>query len=198
MSLELALGLSLGLSAGVAPGPLVALIVQRTLEGGFWRGLRVAVAPLLSDLPIVGLSLWLVGQVPAAGLLVLRIAGSLFIAWLAVEAWRRAGTSRAAGPVTVTARRDLAHGVLINLLNPHPYLFWATVGGPIVIGAWRDGRTGGVVVFLAAFYGLLVGGKVAVAAVVTRLRGRSQVLRARSGRLAAILLGAAGGLLWVS
>ena len=60
------LGFSLGLSAGLAPGPLLALVIQRSLHGGLTSGLRVALAPLITDLPIVILALLLVGRLPRA------------------------------------------------------------------------------------------------------------------------------------
>ena len=27
----------------------------------------------------------------------------------------------------------------MNLLNPHPYLFWIGIGGPTLLGAWDEG-----------------------------------------------------------
>ena len=50
---DLVVALTLGLAAGVSPGPLLALVVSATLERGFGAGLRVASAPLVTDLPII-------------------------------------------------------------------------------------------------------------------------------------------------
>ena len=76
------LGLSLGLSAGLAPGPLLALVIQRSLQNGLASGLRVALAPLITDLPIVALAFFVVGRLPQAGLDVMLGVGGLFVLWL--------------------------------------------------------------------------------------------------------------------
>lgn len=53
MSEALLAGLLLGLAAGLAPGPMLALTVTQSLRHGARAGLRVAMAPLLTDLPII-------------------------------------------------------------------------------------------------------------------------------------------------
>ncbi len=51
------IGLGLGLAAGVSPGPLLTLVVSSTLARGFGAGLRVALAPVLTDAPIIVLAI---------------------------------------------------------------------------------------------------------------------------------------------
>lgn len=46
-------GVLLGLSSGLAPGPLLALVASETLRHGVRAGVRVALAPLITDLPII-------------------------------------------------------------------------------------------------------------------------------------------------
>ncbi len=60
---------------------------------------------------------------------------------------------------------------MVNLLSPHPWIAWATALGPLTLTAWSETRLGGVG-FVAAFYVLLVGAKVAVALLVARGRHR--------------------------
>ena len=45
----------------------------------------------------------------------------------------------------------------MNLLNPNPYIFWGTVGGPIVIDGWTESRTNAIA-FLVGMYLFLIGG----------------------------------------
>jgi threonine/homoserine/homoserine lactone efflux protein len=52
--------------------------------------------------------------------------------------------------------------VLVNLLNPHPWLFWMTVGAAMLARA-RTVSGWAVAGFLAMFYLLLVGSKMLLA-----------------------------------
>ncbi|MCD6225405.1 MAG: hypothetical protein J7K32_07820 [Deltaproteobacteria bacterium] len=49
-------GTILGLSAGLIPGPLLTLVISETLRHNIKAGIKIAVAPLLTDLPIIGLT----------------------------------------------------------------------------------------------------------------------------------------------
>ena len=69
-------GLTLGFAAGISPGPLMTLVITRTLERGLGAGLRVAVAPLLTDLPIIAASLIFFAALPSALEILLTIGGS--------------------------------------------------------------------------------------------------------------------------
>lgn len=60
----LGLGLSMGLSAGISPGPLLALVITASLRSGLKGGLLVALAPLITDAPIIILSVVLANRLP--------------------------------------------------------------------------------------------------------------------------------------
>ncbi len=162
----------LGLSAGLSPGPLLVLLVSETLRHGLGAGVRVAVAPLLTDLPIVALALLALGSLadvaPVMG--ALSLTGAAFIAWLGWGGlrYRAAGGDQAPAPA-----RPLAKAVLTNFLNPNPYLFWLLVGAPTVLQAWRLSAAAAVA-FVTVFYLLLVGCKVTIAVLVHRSRGLLQ------------------------
>jgi threonine/homoserine/homoserine lactone efflux protein len=68
------------------------------------------------------------------------------------------------------APQSILRGMVVNALSPHPYLFWLTLLGPQLLAATRDG-VWAVLAFLGIFYGLLVGLKLALAVIVSRLRG---------------------------
>ena len=128
----------------------------------------MAAAPLVTDLPIVAVALVAVDRLGHAdGVLgVVALLGAGCLAYLAYES---VTAELAVGGGSVTAPRSLQKGVLANLLNPHPYLFWLTVGAPIVWQAWTMspwGATG----FLVVFYFCLVGSKMVVALLVGRGR----------------------------
>jgi threonine/homoserine/homoserine lactone efflux protein len=65
--------------------------------------------------------------------------------------------------------RSLQKGILVNALSPHPYLFWFSVGGPIIIKAMKVSQPAAIL-FIGSFYVLLVGAKIFLAVVVSRSR----------------------------
>jgi threonine/homoserine/homoserine lactone efflux protein len=166
----LGLGLLLGVSAGMSPGPLLALVLSQTLRFGAGAGVRVALAPLITDLPIVVGAVLLVGVVPTAGWLpsAIAAAGGVFVAYLAIDTWR---TQPVEEGLVDRAPRSWTRRVVVNFLSPHPYLFWLAVGAPTLLAAVaRDGAAGGAG-FLVGFYGGLVGSKIVVALATARARG---------------------------
>jgi threonine/homoserine/homoserine lactone efflux protein len=167
----LGIGAVLGLAAGLAPGPLLALVLAQAIRYGTREGVRVAAAPLITDLPIVLLATALVAAAAeaAAGLLgAISLAGAAFVAYLGVDAIRTTGVD--AGPAD-EAPRSWTRGAVVNALSPHPYLFWIAVGAPTLIRAWGDGPLAAAA-FLVGFYACLVGAKMAVAVVAGRSGGR--------------------------
>ncbi len=84
MPAALLLGLSLGLGAGLSPGPLLTLVITATLERGFGAGLRVALAPFITDLPIILATLLFLNSLPEVAVVGLTLAGGLFVLYLGV------------------------------------------------------------------------------------------------------------------
>lgn len=164
-------GMVLGLAAGLAPGPLLALVLAQSIRYGTREGLKVAAAPLITDVPIVILSVALVGAAASAatGLLgAISLAGAIFVAYLGIESLRTTGVE-AGRPDE--APRSWARGATVNALSPHPYLFWITVGAPVLLLAWEQGPLAAAA-FLAGFYACLVGAKMVLAVVAGRSGGR--------------------------
>ena len=181
----LATGVVLGLAAGFAPGPLLALVLAQSIRFGTREGLRVAAAPLITDVPIVILATALVvaAAETAGGLLgAISLAGAAFVTYLGIESLRATGV-QAGRPDE--APRSWARGALVNALSPHPYIFWVTVGAPVLIRAWADGPLAAAA-FLAGFYACLVGAKMLVALIAGRSGGR---LRGRGYRTVMVSLG---------
>lgn len=161
-------GLLLGLAAGFAPGPLLTLVVAETLQAGTRAGFRVALAPLLTDLPIITVTLVLLGQLAAFNAVMggISLLGGLVVC---VLGWQGLRTRGAAAAPAAVAGDALLKGVVVNFLSPHPYLFWVGVGGPII---WRAAEQGlaAPAGFAVTFYGALVGAKLGLALLVGRSR----------------------------
>lgn len=158
------LGLSLGFSAGISPGPLLTLVITRSLGRGFWAGLRVALSPLLTDTPIILLTLLLFNALPPLFEQAVTMLGGCFVIYLGLDTIRSARHAVLAAPggTQAAASVDLWQGALVNFLSPHPWLFWIAVGAPTLSRAGEQGALHAFA-FLLGFYTLLVGGKILVA-----------------------------------
>ncbi len=161
-------GLILGLSAGISPGPILTLVITETLQHGVRSGIKVALAPIVTDTPIVVLTLFLFAKLSRFGSILggISLAGCFFLLFMAYESMRVRKLEPAGEP---GRPKSLTKGVLANLLNPNPYLFWMSVGGPIMTRAMREGATGPLL-FIGGFYLCLVGSKVLVAVLIGRSR----------------------------
>ncbi len=165
--ISLLAGLSLGFGAGISPGPLMTLVVTRTLSNGFGAGVRVAIAPFLTDAPIILITLLVFNALPLLLETVLTIGGGLFVIYLGMETMRTAQHAQLAcvSSMPQSATVDIWRGIFVNILSPHPWLFWISVGSPTLTAAWRISPWNALA-FLVGFYSLLVGGKIALALAV--------------------------------
>jgi threonine/homoserine/homoserine lactone efflux protein len=158
-------GAALGLGAGMAPGPLLGLTITATLRGGAAAGVRTAMAPLVTDTPIVLLAVLVVTSLPRGIEQGLAVTGGAVVVWFGIEAMRSARGAGLPGPseAAETARTALGRAAAVNVLSPHPWLFWLTIGGTQLLTRGREVGWPGPALFLLGFYALLVGSKVAVA-----------------------------------
>ncbi len=163
------MGLVLGLTAGLSPGPLLALVVTASLERGVKAGLLVALAPLITDLPIILLAVSVLHSLPALALALIGVLGGCLVIYLGLRTLARPATSPTTRPTLSAGSRDLRDGALVNLLNPHPWLFWMTVHGPLLVAGWRRDPLIAIG-FVATFYLAIVGSKMAIAWLVGRGR----------------------------
>jgi threonine/homoserine/homoserine lactone efflux protein len=149
-------GATLALSATIMPGPFQTFLISRALRNGWLRTLPAAFAPLVTDGPIIALVLFVLTQTPPWFLEALRIAGGLFILYLSRGILLSLRSTREVPvPDADAARRSFLEAVVINALNPNPYIFWSVVAGPIVLSGWREAPHLGIG-FLAGFYGTFV------------------------------------------
>jgi threonine/homoserine/homoserine lactone efflux protein len=164
----LSAGIVLGLAAGFAPGPLLVLVISETLRHGIGGGLKVSIAPLVTDVPIILVSLLLLNRLaehkPILGCI--SMIGGLFILYLAYESLRTRGIELKLSAVKTGSFKK---GVITNALNPHPYMFYMTVGSPIIYRSLHQNILA-TLSFVGSFLLLLVGSKVVLALVVERSR----------------------------
>jgi threonine/homoserine/homoserine lactone efflux protein len=168
MIASLSAGIVLGLSSGFSPGPLLTLVISQSLKHGVREGVKVAIAPLITDLPLVLISVFVLARLSNFRTIlgIFSLMGGLFVMYLAYETFQ---TGRLCINVQDPEPRSLRKAVVVNALNPNPYLFWFSIGAPTTVKAWKE-ESFIAVAFITAFYVCLVGSKVFVAALVSNSR----------------------------
>lgn len=153
-------GLFFGFSSGISPGPLSALTISRTIQGGVREGAQVALSPLVTDLPIIVGALYLVQRITeqSAILGLISVTGGMFLFYLAYQSFMYR-------PNPASPSNDRGHsliqGITTNFLNPYPYIFWITIGAPY---AHRliERRDLSSVSFFIAFYSAMLACKMTI------------------------------------
>lgn len=168
MTKYLLLGTVLGLSAGFAPGPLLTLVISETLQHNIKSGIKVALAPIITDLPIILLTLFVLSKLANFHnvLGIISIAGGFFILYTGYQSLHTKGMM----PETQSIKSNsISKGVLTNILSPHPYIFWFSVGAPIMSKAISENMFA-LLTFIISFYTFLVGSKIVLAIATGKLK----------------------------
>lgn len=188
-------GAMLGFTAGVTPGPLQTYLISQALVGGWRHASPVVFAPLITDIPIILFSLFILDHLPPYILHIVSITGGVYVIYLAWAVWK----TWQSGAIMFdnedhSARKNLTRGILTNFLNPSPYLFWGLVNGPLLLSALNKSILAGVS-FLLGFYGIFI----ATMLVIAGLFGQAKRLGVNTVRVllivSAIILVIFGGIL---
>jgi len=160
----LTLGIILGLSAGFTPGPLLTLVISETLQHDIKSGVKVALAPVITDLPIVVVTLFILTKVSHFNSIlgIISLIGAVFILCMGYSNLRIKGMEFREEDIKP---KSLIKGILANALSPYPYIFWLSVGAPTMTKAMNHNSISAVA-FLGSFYILLVGSKIILALLV--------------------------------
>lgn len=161
--------LTIGLAAGLNAGPLSIVVIQQTLQHGLWEGLRVCTAPLITDIPIVILSVIVLSYFSGNNvfLVFISLLGGAYLLYLGSKTLLSTGLTglgRRAPPLR------FSQIIRVNVFNPNPYLFWTTVGGTYIVSA----TLGSAAMFVAVMLVTLVGSKMAIACLTNVFRERMQ------------------------
>ena len=162
----LTMGAVFGLSAGISPGPLLTLVISETLRHNKTEGVKIAVAPLITDIPIVLLTIFILSKMASSDMVlgIISILGGIFIAYLGYDSIKSKGIEI---DVQNLKPKSIRKGIVVNILSPHPYIFWLMVGAPVTIKAYQANPIAAFA-FILAFYVMLVGSKISIALVVDR------------------------------
>jgi len=160
------LGIIFGLAAGLSPGPLITLVVSETLKNGRKEGIEVAVAPLISEPPIIVFVLIILSNVAGNSILMAMISllGACYLTHLGLSNLK---ANVRESEDHLERASSLLRGVTANLLNLNAYMFWLTIGGPKIIEGARV-HVSASILFILGFYMMLVGSNITVAVIVDK------------------------------
>jgi len=182
-------GIVLGLVAGISPGPLFALIISETLKHGKTEGTKVAVSPLITDIPIVLLVLLILLNLTQYNVIIgiISLFGACFLIYLGKENLQ----VRIKEPEVRGDDKDsFKRAIIVNILNPNPYIFWLFVGGPMIFRSFQISILAAIL-FLVGFYGLLTGSNIGIVFIVEKsksfIRSKYYVYAVRALGLTLIL-----------
>ena len=152
MFVYLIFGITYAFAAAIQPGPFQTFIISQTLKNGWKRTLPAAFAPILSDGPIIILVLLILNNIPPAFIKFLQIGGGLFLLYLSYGSFNSfLNFDNLKKPEENKTNSTLLKAVLVNILNPAPYIGWSLIMGPMFIKGYRESAMNGIVL-IAAFY----------------------------------------------
>lgn len=150
-------GITYAFAAAVQPGPFQTYIISQTLKKGWRSTLPAAFAPVLSDGPIILIVLLLLSTVPDNFAYILRICGGLFLLYLGINAfisWRKFDTDKSIS--NDSSQQTLFNAVLVNFLNPAPYLGWSLIMGPLFLEGWRIAPINGISLIVGFYLTMII------------------------------------------
>lgn len=146
------MGAAFAFAASVQPGPFLTYIISQTLERGWRHTLPAALAPVLSDGPIIVVVLLVLTQIPSWFVHVLHFGGAgllFYLTYGAFKSWKNYNPEKVIHQHG--SGQTLFKAAMVNLLNPNPYLAWSLIMGPLLIKGYTESPANGVML-IAGFY----------------------------------------------
>ena len=84
--------ITLGVIEGIKPGPLMAVVISETIIHDWRAGLKVALVPLITDGPVIILSVFLYELLTMNPITqaTIGILGALILIWLGIDCFKKA------------------------------------------------------------------------------------------------------------
>ena len=148
-------GITYSFAAVVQPGPFQAFLFSQSITNGWRKTLPLVFAPLISDLPVIILVLFILTNVPQEVLWILQSIGGVFLLYLAFNAYKAWRNFHQNVVQEVSPQLNIFKAAMVNILNPNPYLAWSLILGPLLIKGWNESPVNGIILLLA-FYSFMV------------------------------------------
>lgn len=149
-------GISYAFACVVQPGPFQAFLFSQSIRNGWRKTIPLVFAPLISDLPIIILVLFVLTNVPHIILGILQCFGGIFLLFLAFKAYKTLYTLSKSDKQNISQYGNLFKAVLVNLFNPNPYLGWSLVMGPMFINGWSVSPKNGIALLIGFYSSMII------------------------------------------
>jgi threonine/homoserine/homoserine lactone efflux protein len=181
------------------PGPDTMLLFSRALGSGARSAVPVALGLTVGKLVLLTAAVAGVTAAAAAlgpAFVILKLAGSAYLLWLAVKLWRQAGHANPPEPVASGSRlavagagwRGVGLGAVLTVSNPQALLFYIAVL-PSVLGSDRV-AAGEYLLLCLALVAVMAAIATGYIGLATRVRSALSSSRRRiADRVGAVLLG---------
>jgi threonine/homoserine/homoserine lactone efflux protein len=157
MTAYLVLGITYAFAAAIQPGPFQTFLVSQTLKNGWKKTLPAAFAPILSDIPIIIIVLLLLTRIPSGILAFLQLGGGLLLFYLAYDSFKSfLNFEKVSKQKKSQSDNTLFKAVMVNALNPNPYLGWSLIMGPLFIEAYREAAVNGAVLIIGFYLTMVI------------------------------------------
>lgn len=153
---SLLLGVALGLFAGMVPGPFLALVATTSLRNGLSAGTRVALIPLVTEVPVLLTSILVLTQLSDSVLRWIGLAGGALVLYIAWRVYRDARDATLEEERAENLRGHYLRVALVGILAPAPWVFWFLIAGPLLLNRWHVSPWHGLA-FVCAFFACFVG-----------------------------------------
>ncbi|HPJ36256.1 MAG TPA: LysE family transporter, partial [Spirochaetota bacterium] len=184
-------GMSIGTTLALLPSPLLALLINETLKYGKHEGIKISLVPSMTDLPVITVSVFILSMLEKLNIVfgLISIAGFIFLSYLGLKGLKSHGIKTDMKDVRPQSIRK---GIITNLLNPNPYIFWFTVGTPMIISGWKI-HPSVPAFYITGFFGSLIGIRVLMSILINRSRkfinSRGYIILSRILSIVLILFG---------
>jgi threonine/homoserine/homoserine lactone efflux protein len=151
----LTFGIIYAFACVVQPGPFQTFLFSQSLTHGWRKTFPLVFTPLLSDIPVSILVLLVLTNVPPTVMQAFQCFGGVFLLYLAFNAYNTWRKFYQTEKPEIPHQQNFFKAVVVNLLNPNPYLGWSLVMGPILIKGWHENPLNGIVLLLG-FYSCMI------------------------------------------
>ncbi len=159
--------LILGIIGGLTPGPITALLLGETFKHGWRSGIKIPFAMLFSNLILAPLAvgLLLLGSQIDSLLELITYAGAAILLIMGIQEWQSSGELD-----FKTSSRPFQKSLILDFVNPHPYIFWFTIlAPPIVLQINSEGISGAIPLW-TSFVGGLIGTKILLVLLANQIK----------------------------